>query len=150
MSATLRGQGVKIDEKPVVLSVHIPDFSGPMSPEACDASIAAAREFFPKHFPDDRVEYAVCSSWLLDPRLREHLRPESNIIRFQDRFQLSDGAWDSTVGIMQFVFGKTPEHVHTVPQETSLQQAVAQHVAGGNKWYGRSGWFRLDDENDGS
>jgi hypothetical protein len=143
---TLRDQGAVVDEKTPVLSIHIPDFCGPMSPEACDDSIARAREFFATYFPDDHIEYAVCHSWLLDPTLKQHLKPDSNIIRFQDRFQLSEGTWDSTVGIMQFVFGKTPDHIHSVPQDTSLQRAVVQHIASGGKWYGRGGWFRLDTE----
>jgi hypothetical protein len=148
ISEKLREQGVDVHEKTPVLSIHIPDFCGPMSPEACDDSISRAREFFATYFPDDRFEYAVCNSWLLDPTLKQHLKQDSNIVRFQDRFQLSDGTWDSTVGIMQFVFGKTPEHIQSVPQETSLQRAVVNHITSGGKWYGRGGWFRLDADSE--
>ena len=30
----------------------------------------------------------VCHSWLLDPQLGEYLRPDSNIMRFQQRFDV--------------------------------------------------------------
>lgn len=128
-----------------VLSVHIPDFMGPMSVEACDDSTAEARAFFPRYFPDETYDYAVCHSWLLDPELKRYLRPESNIIRFQDRFTLAGKGWDSTDGIMQFVFGTTAEAIDDVPQESSLQRGVVRHIRDGERWWGYLGWFRLAD-----
>jgi hypothetical protein len=146
IAGSIRAAGDDVDEMTPMLSVHIPDFSGPMSPEACDDSFARAREFFPTYFPEDHVRYAACSSWLLDPQLKDYLSPESNIIRYQNRFVLGDNfKWESNMGVMQFVFGKTPADIDTVPQETSLQRAVVAHLRAGGTWYGRAGWFRLDD-----
>ncbi|MFI7137830.1 acyltransferase domain-containing protein [Streptomyces massasporeus] len=68
------------------LSVHIPDFHGALSPAACDRSLELAREFFARHFPRERHRVAVCHSWPLDPLLKRHLDPDSNIVRFQGRF----------------------------------------------------------------
>lgn len=143
LANSIREAGGVAEEGSPILSIHIPDFSGGMTPEACEASFDLAREFFSRHFPDTPYKYAMCNSWLLDPRLREHLRPESNIVRFQDRFSLIEGGWDSTLGIMQFVFGRTPADVASVPRHTSLQKAVAEHIDAGGIWHGRSGWFKL-------
>ena len=125
------------------LSLHIPDFLGPMTPEACDRSIAQAREFFPQYFPEEEYRYAVCHSWLLDPGLKTFLRPDSNIIRFQDRFTIAGPGWDSTDGIMQFVFGRNADAINNVPQDSSLQRGVVSHIRNGGRWWGHLGWFRM-------
>ncbi len=135
-----RGEPASPDE--VVLSVHIPDFLGPFTPDRVDASIAEARGFFRHHFPEDRIRYAVCHSWLLDPQLKEYLAPASNIVQFQDRFALSDRKQDADRSIVQFVFGPAPDDLRELPQRTSLERAVAGHLLAGRHWHGRSGWFR--------
>ncbi len=137
--------GSSADESTPALSVHIPDFLGPMSVEACDDSFERARAFFPRYFPEERYDYAVCHSWLLDPHLKTYLRPESNIIRFQERFNLAGKGWDSTDGIMQFVFGRTAKDIDAVPQDSSLQRGVVQHIREGGTWWGYLGWLRMDD-----
>ncbi|MFD0555163.1 acyltransferase domain-containing protein [Streptomyces rectiviolaceus] len=68
-----------------VLSVHIPE-DGPLTPARCAASLRAARDFFTQHFPDETVQFATCSSWLLDDQLAAYLPPPSNILHFQRRF----------------------------------------------------------------
>ena len=69
------------------ISLHIPE-SGPLTPEAIDASLDEARAFFPRHFPDEHYTRFACGSWLLDPQLLEYLPEDSNIARFQRRFEL--------------------------------------------------------------
>lgn len=123
------------------LSLHIPDFSGPMTPGACDASIDMARAFFKSFFPDEDHQIAYCNSWLLDPQLRDYLSPESNIIRFQDRFALAPGGYDVNNSIVQFVFGSTLDRIDALPQRSSLERAIVQHIRAGGIWQGRSGWF---------
>src|SRR3954467_9589912 len=63
------------------LALHIQE-SGPLTPEACDASLAEARAFFDRHFPDEAHELVTCGSWLLDPQLAEYLPADSNMVRF--------------------------------------------------------------------
>lgn len=124
-----------------VLSLHIPDFCGPLSPEACDASIARAHEFFARYFPEEAVRAGVCSSWLLDPQLKAYLDPKSNIIRFQDRFHLVPGGYNVNNSIVQFVFGPTLTDPALLPMRSSLERAVATHLRSGKDWQGRFGWF---------
>ncbi|MFE9095071.1 acyltransferase domain-containing protein [Streptomyces sp. NPDC007264] len=126
------------------LSLHIPDFRGPLSPSACERSLALAREFFARHYPGERHEIAVCHSWLLDPQLRRYLPADSNIIRFQDRFELAhvettpdDGA---PVG---FVFGDPDLAVAELPRRSGVERAVVDHLRAGGHWYGGHGWFAL-------
>lgn len=55
------------------LDLHIPDYAGPLTPEACDRSLASAHDFFARHFPQERYTAGCCHSWLLDPQLKRYL-----------------------------------------------------------------------------
>lgn len=136
-----RAMGIDAHADSHVLSIHIPDFLGPMTPQACDDSIRQARSFFETYFPDEQVLAGVCHSWLLDPQLKEYLRPESNIIQFQDRFTIVPGSVDSTTSIQRFVFGKLRDNLDDYPQRSSLERAVVTHLRNGGTWDGRYGWF---------
>jgi hypothetical protein len=144
LAGNMSAAGVPAREGDLVLSLHIPDFSGPLTPEACDASIERAKAFFPTHFPEEHYVAAVCHSWLLDPQLREYLAETSNIIRFQDRFSLGDHQHDADRSIVQFVFGPTPAELDELPQRSSLERAIVGHLMAGRHWKGRSGWFNLE------
>lgn len=140
--AAARGENASPGD--LALSVHIPDFLGPMTPEACDASFAMAREFFPEHFPEEHYDWAVCSSWLLDPHLKDYLSPSSNIIQFQNRFEIAETDANADSLVLQFVFGPAPEDLDSLPQQSSLQRAVVTHLKNGGHWRFYPGWFRRD------
>ncbi|MFJ2742147.1 acyltransferase domain-containing protein [Streptomyces sp. NPDC087440] len=126
------------------LSIHVPDFSGPLSPRACAASLARARAFFPRHFPGERYEIAVCESWLLDPQLRDRLPEGSRILRFQDLFERivpREEVYDT--GTVRFVFGDPDLPVPGLPRRTSLERAVGDHLRAGGHWYGGVGTLTL-------
>ena len=134
-----------------VLGVHIPESGGAMSPEACDASIRWAAEFFPKHFPEHAVTHLTCLSWLLDPRLREVL-PDSNIAAFGSRYELLPAAEDAglhgTLDVLRFVFKRvvaSPEKVDlsTLPRDNRLQRALVEHMQTGGRWEQRGGYAAL-------
>jgi hypothetical protein len=145
IAASMNAAGINAADDTHVLSIHIPDFMGPMDYDACNDAIAMALDFFPRYFPDWPVEYGICNSWLLDPQLKEFLKPESNIIRFQDRFTITEDSYDSSDSVMQFVFGKHLRDIDTITPQSSLERGILSHLRSGGKWYGRQGWFRLDD-----
>ncbi|MFE7899616.1 acyltransferase domain-containing protein [Streptomyces sp. NPDC057424] len=129
------------------LNLHIPDFHGPLSPAACDRSLEMAREFFARHFPRERYRVAVCHSWLLDPQLKRHLDPDSNIIRFQERFEPGRDAGEepepADTEPVRFVFGDPDLPRADLPRRTSVERAVGDHLRAGGHWYVEHGWFRL-------
>ncbi len=142
-AAIMSEQGVRAGEGDHVLSIHIPDFSGPMTVEACDESIERAQAFFAEHFPDEPVLAGICYSWLLDPQLRDYLRPESNIIRFQDRFTLGPaGDSNGDESVLRFVFGPLHDDLDSYPQRSSLERGVIANIRAGKHWQFRFGWFR--------
>jgi hypothetical protein len=120
------------------LSLHIPR-SGPLTPDACDASFAWAREFFPRHFPDEPYDEVTCGSWLLDPTLAEYLPADSNILRFQRRFELLPGGEDGTEDFLRFVFGTIATPIEELTARTSLQRAGLAHLRAGRRWLNRTG-----------
>jgi hypothetical protein len=124
------------------LGLHIPE-SGPMTPEAVTSSLDEAREFFPRHFPDERYEAVSCGSWLLDPQLLEYLPVCSNIARFQQRFELvpyeEPEGLDADVEVLRFVFRTLTTPLDQLPRRTVLQCAVADHLKAGRHWHWRRG-----------
>ncbi len=128
------------------IDLHIPD-SGPLSPEAIDASLDQARAFFPRHFPDEHYTAFACGSWLLDPQLAEYLPEDSNIIRFQRRFELEPyeqpEGLDADVEVLRFVFRTLSTPLDALPRRTVLQRAIIDHLAAGGHWQWRRGRFPL-------
>lgn len=140
----MRAAGEDAEAGEPVLSVHIPALFGPLSPAACDASFAAARGFFARHVPAERHRYVICHSWLLDGQLPDHLGPGSNIVAFRDRFDRF-GPPDRTpadASVVRFVTGRDLGAVGDLPRRTSLERAVADHLAAGRHWHTVLGWSR--------
>lgn len=127
----------------LALSVHIPDFYGPMTPAACDASFTHAKEFFARHFPEEDYHIAVCRSWLLDDQLAAYLPADGNIVQFQRRFRPAYRPHDDDEDILRFVFGRITPGLDGLPQRTALERAVVGHLKAGNHWSGGAGWLEL-------
>ncbi|SEH00085.1 hypothetical protein SAMN05444920_11564 [Nonomuraea solani] len=139
---TLRAAGLPVGPGSPSLGVHVPDFHGPLTPEACDASFERARRFFPRHFPGDEVRVMTCGSWLLDDQLARYLPADSNILAFQRRFHLLHRFDNSD--LLAFVFGgdaPSPGDAAALPRRTRLERGIADHLAAGGTWYGRMGWL---------
>ncbi len=124
------------------IGVHIPE-TGPLSPEACDASFRWAHDFFSRHFPEEPCRIATCGSWLLDDQLAEYLPPDSNIVRFQRRFRLLPGGRVGDEEIVRFVFRRTGASLDDLPQRTTLERAIVRHLRSGRHWRTRFGWVEL-------
>jgi hypothetical protein len=136
--------GLPLGPGSACLELHIPDFSGPLSPAACDRSLALAREFFPRYYPEERQAVASCGSWLLDPQLAQYLPADSNIVRFQRRFRdVHAPEWDFDRDTLGFVFGDPELPLDTLPRRSTLQRAVVDHLRSGAHWRGGRGWFEL-------
>jgi hypothetical protein len=126
------------------IGLHVPE-AGPLTAEAIDASLDQARAFFPRHFPDEHYTAFSCGSWLLDPQLLEYLPADSNIARFQQRFELDpyeqpDGV-DPDVEVLRFGFRSLTTPLDQLPRRTVLQRAIIDHLQAGRHWHWRRGTF---------
>ena len=115
--------------------LHIPA-DADLSDGAVDASLAAARAFFPKHFPAFADAEYVCESWMLSPALREMLPETSRVRRFSERFSVVFWEEDSPA-FRDWIFpSAVTAPAEKLPEETSLQRAVKRHLLAG----GKVGW----------
>lgn len=128
------------------IDLHIPE-SGPMTAGAVTASLDEGRAFFPRHFPDERYTAFACGSWLLDPQLLEYLPEDSNIARFQRRFELEPyeklEGLDGDVEVLRFVFRTLTTPLDHLPRRTVLQRAILDHLKAGRHWHWRRGRFPI-------
>ncbi|GAA5005801.1 acyltransferase domain-containing protein [Actinopolymorpha pittospori] len=128
------------------IGVHIPG-GAPLDSAACEESFNAAREFFPRHFPEEPIALFHCSSWLLDPQLADYLPASSNIVQFQRHFQIlplapGDEEAARCERVKEYFFGgsgNTPD-LDELPQDTTLQRAYVAHRRSGRYWHTRTGW----------
>lgn len=115
------------DDGGCFVGVHIPE-TGPLTPEAVDASLSRARELFPRIFPEHPAPEFRLTSWLLDPLIVEQLHPESNIARFARRFELTDAGEADPHDALFFVFhlepALQPVDLSALPGDSSLRRAV--------------------------
>ncbi|QDP97811.1 hypothetical protein FOE78_19560 [Microlunatus elymi] len=118
-----------------VISTHIPE-SGPLTPEAVADSFGRARIFFARHFGDYPTRLFHCNSWLLDPQLVEVLPGTSNMVRFQQLWQLRGEGHQADGDAIFFVFRRRGEVDHeSLPQDTTLQREIVAKLADGGHWY---------------
>lgn len=130
-----------IKEGDPVLAVHIPDNGGPMTEEACSEAYALSKEFFAKYYPEFNYKCYTCSSWLLDKTLKGFLKPDSNIVKFMDSFDIDDKVKESYDALTYlFVRGTTVDDVKNLTPKTSLQKAVVEHIKNGGKLYSGYGF----------
>ena len=126
-----------------VLAVHIPE-SGPLLPALVDESLRAAKDFFPRHFPDRPVSIVTCDSWMLDPYLLEKASPTSNVGAFIRRFTAFGDRTDGHTDALYFVFRtRDLDRLGELPRTTSLQRAVLERLDRGESWQIGWGYFAL-------
>ncbi len=135
---------IALTESDPVISVHIPrgkDFT----PENLEASYAECLKIFSHCFPEYRPKAFFCHSWLMEPKLRDFLRPTSNILAFQNKYlrfpHKSDGR-----PVLTFLFEKPNiENLEELPENSSLQRAVKAHYLDGRFIYEPCGIFFFDN-----
>lgn len=124
------------DDGDGVLDIHIPE-TGPLDQDACDASFVRAREVYPHH------QTAICTSWLLDPLLADVLPADSNIVRFQRRFELVAAEQDADHDVLRFVFHTYDTDLDKLDPTTTLERALVAHLRAGGHWRSPSGRLPL-------
>lgn len=129
-----------------VLSCHIPA-TGPLNLDDVEASFAAARDFFARHFPDYPARRIVTHSWLADPTLAELLPPTSNIARFQRRWTVYGEGRDGDADVIYFTFRRPPDvDLASLPQDTTLQRAVVGYLRRGGHFQVANGYVDAIEE----
>ncbi len=112
-----------------VIGIHIPS-NADFSPLAVESSLQDAHRFFAKYYPSlSNAEYR-CHSWLLDSQLKGMLGNHSNIIDFQNRFEIFDEG-EANTEFIEWVYNTKSTDYRTLPENTSLQINIKQHLLAG-------------------
>lgn len=127
-----------LDLKPdsTVVTVHIPRTGTRLDRESVLQSYKQAAEFYKDLFKGGPVIF-TCDSWLLFPRHKEVLSPQSNIYAFISDFDLvSYGEYDDYSQVWRLFNTSYNGNVDDLPQNTSLQRIYAEWIRNGEK----TGW----------
>lgn len=132
---------IKPTEDETFISIHIPS-DADFSPPAVAKSLQDARDFFAKHFPSVSNGSFRCHSWLMDPQLKGMLGSQSNIIHFQNLFEIyNEGEADTS--FVRWLFQTNATNFEALPENTSLQRNVKKHLLAGGVI--RTAYGRLKD-----
>ena len=109
------------------ISLHIPS-DADMKPEPLNRSLDLAKAFFQEYFPGKENSSIHCESWLLSPKLKSLLKEDSNIIRFQNAFNIEKEYPDS-MDFLEWLFNIAGGQRDSVvlaelPEKTSLQRSA--------------------------
>lgn len=127
-----------------VIGFHFPRNTD-LSREALKKFFHDGREAAKKYYPDANPKCYFCSTWLLDPKMKKMLKPESNIIGFQEMMVAcplkSDG-----MSVFGFVFAPNPKDYESLPENTSLERALKKLYLEGGRIYNQFGARLFDEE----
>lgn len=114
-----------------VIYIHIPQ-GEKLNYDDCVNSIVQAKSFFCSFFPEYTFRYFFCESWLLYSSNKLFIKPESNISRFSELFNIAYSL-DIDVQGTERIFGKRRLIKSKYPENTSLQKAAKQYILNGGK-----------------
>ena len=132
---------VHLNPESRVLNTHIPRTGERLDPESVRASYEQGGRFFRERFGIDPVVF-VCNSWLLYPRNREVLSPDSNLYSFISAFDiLKVGEYDDYSEVWRLFDVNYDGDVDHLPQDTSFRRAYADWIRKGEKTGGAYGVY---------
>ena len=108
-----------------VIGLHIPS-DADLSGESVDASFRQAELFFGTYYKEYEYSRYTCNSWLMAPALSHLLSGGSNILSFQNRFDIIREDREDKEYI-EWLFQIPADTEYTdLPQRTSLQRKVRE------------------------
>ncbi len=122
-----------------VASLHIPR-NVDLSRNALTESYKNGLEIIKERFPEYKVKYLYCNSWLIDTRLRDLLGEGSKIAGFGDTFMRYPVQCSGRDGYAFFFLGyEGPDE--NLPENTSLQRKIKALYLSGGYTYTSSGFI---------
>ena len=118
------GENEVIPKGTRALNVHIPAGES-LDLKVCLDSFRNAEAFF-----GEKGQTYVCDSWLLSPELKKLLSEKSNIIRFQNLFEITK-VYYAFPQAEQRVFGEVLEDKSQYPEDTLLQRNLKKYLMDG-------------------
>ena len=129
-----------LDGNPVV-SLHIPT-DVDLRPEVLRPSIKEGLAELYRLFPEYEGKVVYCHSWLLSPLLKEMLPEGSNILRFQELFDMEAEGTPGT-GVLLWVFKNPKLPREEYPENTSLQRKLKRFFLEDGQFLDGKGYLRI-------
>lgn len=122
-----------------IVSVHIPA-GGKLLTNLCEQAYKRMLDILNTYFSDYKYKLFACEySWLMDPKLAEHLNENSNILNFQKKYTLyqNNSSQDAVYDFLFFEPHSTP--IEKLPEDTSLRRNIKQLYINGGHIYEQGG-----------
>lgn len=120
------------------LVTHIPE-RWPFDHETILASYRRAREVYAHCYPDLGIRALHCRTWLLAPQMQGFLKPDANLVRFQNDYILYPCVCNGKA-VFSFLFLKPFESYDELPENTTLQREVKKIYLRGEVLYETAGF----------
>jgi hypothetical protein len=130
--------GLNLKKDDPFLSVHIPR-GGRMDEAECLKSFERAKEFFPKYLQYDFKAFG-CFTWLFDPNFKKLLPADSNILKFQEMFNIYKYSGAEYGGLEYIFVNITEKNIKDAPTDTSFRKAIVEHILSGGIMQSGSGY----------
>lgn len=127
------------------LGMHIPaktDISTQATLNACRDAIKLVHSRFPEYGVNNGV---FCTSWLLNPRLKQIQGEQSRITQFEECFTKYPNKDTSGSAVFSFVFARKPKDLQDLEENTSLQRKVKKMYLDGDCIHLHSGAIFVEE-----
>lgn len=131
---------ITLDGTPAV-SLHIPT-DVDLRPDVLRPSVRAGLAELYCLFPEYEGNAVYCHSWLLSPLLKDFLLETSNILRFQELFDMEPGGIPGN-DVLLWVFKNPRLPREEYPETTSLQRKLKQFFLSGGQFLEGKGYLRF-------
>lgn len=118
-----------IDGDDRAIGVHIPS-DADLSMESVKKSFDDFAVFSNKYYPGWENVRFTCGSWMMMPELNELLDTNSNLVRFQNLFEIDFVDYEST-SFLKWVYPGYDIIDDTLPENTTLQRVLKKHILEG-------------------
>lgn len=127
------------DGQPVI-SLHVPA-DADLRPELLRPSLKEGLAEFRRIFPECAGRRVYCHSWLMSAQLKDLLPENSNILRFQELFDIIPDPLPGT-GVLQWVFKNPQLPPEDYPENTCLQRKLKRFFLEGGQYFDGKGYLR--------
>lgn len=114
------------------IDVHIPSDAN-LQIESVMQSLNDFFEFRKSYFSEWENVKLTCESWMLMPELKELLGEDSNIVAFQNLFEMDTLNYDAT-WYMGWIFPGYENVNESLPERTTLQRRMKKHLLDGKQF----------------
>lgn len=114
------------------IAVHIPSDAN-LQKESVMQSLKDFFEFRKFYFSQWANVKLTCDSWMMMPELKELLDENSNIVAFQNLFEIDTLNYDAT-WYMGWIFPGYENINESLPERTALQRRIKKHLLEGKRF----------------